>query len=283
METKQKILGLEAIGSIKNLVRGDVFVIQVSQSLDTLKKGTEVDVLNGDELLARMQSIDRIFTTFKILFESQSLATTGAGASMGSFLNNLVTVSNLIYSGKMNSMSLVLSSMAADGYNVYTEMAVIFNASTNKLSLVWFKERKSTDYLNIPSDGNTYGVRNGAAELIADDGEVVLTDYADTAMSLALDALNTGQLKISADTDPAMVEEVRELLGDELFNELAVQSVQTMELAPMLSDAEKISRAKEMYYKRKEAEAKLQLEMAELAEAEEISQSDVEPQKPSKK
>lgn len=134
------------------------------------------------------------------------------------------------------------------------------------------------------TDGKTYGFRNGVPELIADDGEVVLVDDADTAYSLAKESLKADKLLLPSDQDPEMIEEIKQLLGEELFNELATKSIQTMELTPQLTEEQELEKAKAEYYQRKElarqdVEMKKQLEASEILTAEDVSELDVEQDK----
>lgn len=104
-----------------------------------------------------------------------------------------------------------------------------------------------------PQDNNTYGLRNGILEIIAGDGEEVIVDSAETAQSIALESLRQDMLMIDGNTDPEMIEEVRKILGDDIFNELAVKSVKTQELHPVEdSIEEQIERAKMEYIERRE-------------------------------
>ena len=101
------------------------------------------------------------------------------------------------------------------------------------------------------SDNATYGIKNGAWEIVCGAGEVVLTDDEVTAASLALQSLEEGVLLINEETEPEIVEELKELLGEELFNELATKSASTLELHPEPSFEEKLETAKKDYLERK--------------------------------
>lgn len=136
------------------------------------------------------------------------------------------------------------------------------------------------DLTSVMNDGITYGFKNGKLEKVADAGKDVLNADAVTATSLAIVALNTGELPIDSSTPPEMIEEVRELLGDELFNEFSAKAVQTMELAPVLSDKERVEQAKADYYARKAEMERLVKEMQQQALLEEgKSNLDVEQSK----
>ena len=108
-------------------------------------------------------------------------------------------------------------------------------------------------------DGKTYGIKNGNPELICDADEVVLTDYAETPYSIAMVSLATGKLAVTASTDAETVNEVKALLGDDIFNELAAGSVKTLDLVPaQLSMEQKLQEAKAAYLSRKEIAQKQQ-------------------------
>ncbi|MCH5234467.1 MAG: DUF1566 domain-containing protein [Muribaculaceae bacterium] len=130
--------------------------------------------------------------------------------------------------------------------------------------------------LYFPQDNNTYGLRNGIPEIIAGDGEEVLVTDAATAQSLALQSLEQGVLVLDG-ADDKMTLEIREILGEELFNELAAKSVKTMELQPEPSFEERLAQAKEDFYLRKVNEARMAEEvMRQMSEAEEVEATDVD-------
>lgn len=124
----------------------------------------------------------------------------------------------------------------------------------------------------MKTDGKAYALVNGVYDDICPaDGDIMVQMRA-TAQSLALKSLQQGVLVLE-DADEAMIDEMRELLGEDRFNELAAASVQTMELKPRPSIEEQIEQAKADYDARK-AEA--------LAQAEAVASSDVEPLKQEK-
>ena len=113
-------------------------------------------------------------------------------------------------------------------------------------------------YNALPVDDDvTYGLKNRKAEIIADPDEEVQVDYAPTAASISLAALETGHLELPADATEKMIEEIREILGDEIFNDLSVQSAATLEMKVEPSFEEKLAKAKESYFERKEFLAQL--------------------------
>lgn len=134
----------------------------------------------------------------------------------------------------------------------------------------------------MKKDGKVYALVNGAYDDIAPSGYEVVVDPAATAQSLVLESLEKGMLVtdgIKEENLPQVLEEMRSLLGDELFNEFAANSVRTMELHPVLSFEEKLERAKAAYYASKaENEAKTGSPAVE-SESMETGKSDVEPLK----
>lgn len=115
-------------------------------------------------------------------------------------------------------------------------------------------------------------------EICPSDKSIVVQSNA-TAASLALKSIQQGRLILTG-ADEKMIEEVHELLGDELFNELAAANVQTMELKPQLTMEEKIEKAKAAYYEQKaaiEAQKQKMLEMKQREEADDVASKDVEP------
>lgn len=132
-------------------------------------------------------------------------------------------------------------------------------------------------------DGKGYVLCNGKFDDVFPSGSSPLYQPAATAMSLALSSVSNGKLMVTTDTDPEMIEEVKELLGEELFNELATKNVQTMELQPVLSPEEKLKQAIAGYYQQKEAMARMTEEMKQTAENVEATKlKDVEPKKEDK-
>lgn len=105
------------------------------------------------------------------------------------------------------------------------------------------------------------------------DRKIVVQEIA-TAQSLALISIQQGKLVIPKDADENLIDEVRILLGDDLFNELATKSIATQELKPQPSIEEQIEMAKKAYYEDK---------AALLAKDEAVGSSDVEPLKIEKK
>lgn len=109
-------------------------------------------------------------------------------------------------------------------------------------------------------DGQTYGVKNGYLEIIAGVGEAVIVKTQANAASLALMSLKQGRLVINAIEEEKREEtiaEMQELLGEELFNELAAQSVATMDIKVEKSIEQQIAEAKEAYYAEKAKQAEL--------------------------
>lgn len=156
----------------------------------------------------------------------------------------------------------------------------IANTASNTLSTLKSKLDRYPDLSSVISNGNTYGLRNGALEIVAGNGEEVLVQTAATAQSLALQSLEQGVLVLDG-ADEQMAEEIRDILGEELFDELATKNVQTMELHPEPSFEQMLTQAKEAYYERKADQERMALAMvdklseAESAEATEIGSSDV--------
>ena len=103
----------------------------------------------------------------------------------------------------------------------------------------------------IVDDDQTYGLKNGKLEILVGEGEENLVTDAANAQSLALQSLQEERLVLDG-ADEKMIEEVRNLLGDTYFNELAANSIQTMELKPQLTFEEQLEQAKAEYLSRKE-------------------------------
>ena len=149
-------------------------------------------------------------------------------------------------------------------------------------------------YESFPaSDNQTWGIMNRKPEIVAGAGEEVLVQDQATAMSLALLSLDRDELVIDG-ADENMILEMRRLLGEQRFDELAAKSVATLEMKPQLTDEQKLQRAIEDYEQRKadmaaraarEAEAEGFVEDAELeipegwTKGRESSDLDVEPDK----
>lgn len=128
----------------------------------------------------------------------------------------------------------------------------------------------------MKTDGKTWGIKNGGWDDVCIDGcEVLMSDKA-TAQSLALDSLQQGSLMplVKIDADDKMYEEVRSLLGDEIFNELDANTKTTLEEAETLEPEQKLAMAKAEFFKRKNSMAlhtELNSRLQELEDSEELS------------
>lgn len=118
-------------------------------------------------------------------------------------------------------------------------------------------------YQSFPEANNeVVAVVNRKAEAIAPSGHDILYQAQATASSLALDSIREGKLVLNG-ADDQMILEIRRLLGEDLFNELAVANVQTMELHPQLTIEQQIEAAKAQYYAAKEADKIAQEDQSE--------------------
>lgn len=132
-------------------------------------------------------------------------------------------------------------------------------------------------YNSFPSDNQVVAVVNRKAEPVAPAGYDLIYRAQTTAASLALESLNNGVL-VTTGADEEMIEEMKTLLGDDIFNELAAKSVQTMELRPQPSIEEQIEQAKGLYLARKAEQAEyIKSIMENIKGVEEGNSLDVEP------
>lgn len=257
-----------------------VFYIRCSTSYTNFNAGKECPVVNFDELKELIDSNKYANYTFKLVFGVSSKDTDLDTISLGT---NLYAITNIRYiAGDEPYMyfTIVGCNSSETGY---CEIGGNLEFKSKSFKKLWLRARKSTDFINYPTDGKTYGLLNGQLELIADPGEAVLVQTQPNAASVAMESLNKDVLVVPYNATPEMMEEVKGLLGEDLFNELAAKSVQTQELKPKLSVEEEIEQAKLAYYERKESQAmeaeeraRMALENAEEAEAQEL---DVLPKK----
>lgn len=161
------------------------------------------------------------------------------------------------------------------------------NAADNALTAGVIAQNLQQWYDSFPLDNQTWGIMNRKPEIVAGEGEEVIVATSASAASLALQSLQSGVL-ITDGADEEMLNEMRIILGDKIFNELASNSIKTMELTPQLTIEEQIAQAKKDYNLRKEYEAEMAKSMAEqVLNAEEvqgeelpkISKKDIEPDK----
>lgn len=102
-------------------------------------------------------------------------------------------------------------------------------------------------YASFPADDNqTWGIMNRKPEIVAGENEEVLVSTSASAASLALESIQRGVL-VTDGASEDMIIEMKALLGDKIFNELAVKSIQTMELKPQLTIEEQLEQAKAEY------------------------------------
>lgn len=140
---------------------------------------------------------------------------------------------------------------------VFTDLVATVKTLRDKLA----RYPDMTD--TVLKDGVTYAFLNGKLEAIAGPNMDVLADNKVTAATLAYQALQNDSLPNGL--EPEMYDEIAEILGEEIFNDMAVKSSQTMELHPTPSIESLIEDAKAQYLLRK---------AERMAEAEAVEQRD---------
>ena len=159
-----------------------------------------------------------------------------------------------------------------DTYIRLTQKA--FNSLVATVRTIKKKTDLYPDLTPTLGNGDTYAFRNGALEMVCEDGNDVMFDAKITATTLAQAALEKGEIPKGYPQE--MYEEVREILGDEIFNDFAVRSGETLELHPELTAEEKIEQLKTEYLQRK-AEIQAMVEQmkreAELAREADVLES----------
>lgn len=171
------------------------------------------------------------------------------------------------------------TSIAERVQNIEDELPVIkSDASAAKSNTLQLSSKLDSWTVN---DNQTYGLKNGKIEILVGANEQnVVTDYP-TAYSLAIQSLNLGELVLTG-ADDEMINEIRNLLGDKYFDDLASNSVQTMALQPQLTPEDLLNQAKAEYDLRKEEEKKVEMKDSneDLLETQEEIEGKISLEKP---
>lgn len=151
-------------------------------------------------------------------------------------------------------------------------------------------------YESFPANDNqTWALKNRKPEIVSAENEAVMNQTIADAATLAEESVKRGVLVTHNQLGEDLSEEIQKLLPEDIWDELSASAVATMDEAIAESQEERLAKAIAGYRERKawekaeldrmlemaEAEAKMALENAEKAEAEEIGSSelDVEPKK----
>lgn len=132
-------------------------------------------------------------------------------------------------------------------------------------------------YESFPATGDvTFGVMNRKPEAVAGAGYEVLARQVPTAMSLALESLRNGRLVIVPGVTDEMLEEMKELIGEERWDELAAATASTLENKIVKSQAEVLAEALKAYDERKAQMQAALKEIEQMAEADNMTVEDME-------
>ena len=123
----EKPLGTNAVKTIKELIDGRSCIIRVKGTLEQLRNGYELTVLNPYDLEQRLQDKEGVYTSFLLLFDAENadLAKTEA------YLNNLVRVANVTKEGGYAFLSVLT---ASDN----SEIGIRINLATGRLIRAWY-------------------------------------------------------------------------------------------------------------------------------------------------